>query len=416
MTARRYEWFVGLRYLRSGHRNRFISFISLISIVGLALGVAVLIAVLSVMNGFDHEIRQRILGMTAHATLMGPTGSLPDWQRAREIALANPAVRAAVPYVEDQAMLVNGSHVSGVVLRGLVPEAEGSISRLAAQLTAGTLDDLRAGKYRIVLGEALAKELAVGVGDQVLVIVAKGNTTPVGVIPRMRRFTVSGIFSAGMYEYDRGLAVVALADAAKLYRLGGAVTGLRINFDDVFAAPLLVRDVAQSVGDMYYVSDWTRKHANFFRSIELTKTIMFMILVLLVAVAAFNIISTLVMIVKEKQSDIAILRTMGASRRNILEIFIVQGAVICLVGTLAGIALGVLLADNLESLVGLIERLSGIQFINEKVYFIDHLPAQVQTDDVVRIAGTALVLCAISTLLPAWRAARTQPAEALRHE
>lgn len=416
MAARRYEWFVGLRYLRSGHRNRFISFISLISIVGLALGVAVLIAVLSVMNGFDHEIRQRILGMTAHATLMGPTGSLPDWQRAREIALANPAVRAAVPYVEDQAMLVNGSRVSGVVLRGLVPEAEGSISRLAAQLTTGTLDELRAGKYRIVLGEALAREIEVGVGDRVLVIVAKGNTTPVGVIPRMRRFTVSGIFSAGMYEYDRGLAVVALADAAKLYRLGEAVTGLRINFDDVFAAPLLVRDVALSVGDMYYVSDWTRKHANFFRSIELTKTIMFMILVLLVAVAAFNIVSTLVMIVKEKQSDIAILRTMGASPRNILEIFIVQGAVICLVGTLAGIALGVLLADNLEGLVGLIERLSGIQFINEKVYFIDHLPAQVQTDDVVRIAGTALVLCAISTLLPAWRAARTQPAEALRHE
>ncbi len=414
--SERYEWFVGLRYLNSAHRNRFISFISLISIVGLAAGVIVLIAVLSVMNGFDHEIRQRILGMTAHATLMGPEGPLYDWQRAREIALANARVRAAVPYVEDQAMLVNGTRVSGVVLRGLVPQEEGTISRLGEHLESGALSDLVAGEYRIVLGEALAKELRVGVGDRVLAIVAKGNTTPVGVIPRMRRFTVSGVFAAGMYEYDRGLAVVALADAARLYRLGEAVTGLRINFDDVFAAPLLVRDVALAVGDRYYVSDWTRKHANFFRSIELTKSIMFMILVLLVAVAAFNIVSTLVMIVKEKQGDIAILRTMGAGPRNILEIFIVQGAVIGVVGTLAGIALGILLAHNLEVLVAALERLAGLSFVDEKVYFISDLPAQVQFDDVAKVGGTALVLCAISTLLPAWRAARTQPAEALRHE
>jgi len=413
---RRYEWFIGLRYLRSGHRNRFISFISVISIVGLALGVLVLIAVLSVMNGFEYEIRQRILGMTAHATLMGPEGPLPDWRGAREIALANGAVRAAVPYVEDQAMLVNGSHVSGVVLRGLLPEEEASISRLAEHMLSGKLADLRPGEYHIVLGEALARELAVGVGDHVVAIVAKGNTTPIGVMPRMRRFEVSGIFSAGMYEYDRGLAVVSLADAARLYRLGDTVSGLRINFDDVFEAPALVREVALAVGDNYYVSDWTRKHANFFRSIEITKSIMFMILVLLVAVAAFNIVSTLVMIVKEKQGDIAILRTMGASPRNILEIFIVQGAVIGIVGTLLGVGLGVLLANNLEGIVHVMERLLDMSFVDEKVYFISDLPAQVQLDDVWKIAGTAFVLCAISTLLPAWRAARTQPAEALRHE
>lgn len=411
-----YEWFIGSRYLRSGHRNRFISFISVISMLGLALGVAVLIVVLSVMNGFQHELRQRILSMTAHATLMGPDGTLQNWQSAREIALANGAVEAAAPYIEDQGMLVNGSKVSGAMVRGVLPQEEARVSRIGEHLRSGSLADLRPGQYNIVLGEVLAQELGLAVGDQVVVVVAKGNTTPIGVVPRMRRFRVSGTFAAGMYEFDRGLALVAMADAARLYRLGDGVTGVRLSFHDLFKAPSLVRDIALAVGDGYYVSDWTRKHANFFRSIELTKTIMFMILVLVVAVAAFNIVSTLVMIVKEKQSDIAILRTLGARPRSVLGIFIVQGAVIGLLGTLGGVALGVLVSSNLESLVHGLERILDTQFLDAKVYFMSDLPAQVQVNDVWRIAGTAFALCCLSTLYPAWRAALTQPAEALRHE
>ncbi len=411
-----YEWFIGSRYLRSGHRNRFISFIALISMLGLALGVATLIVVLSVMNGFEHELRQRILSMTSHATLMGLRGKLEDWPRVRAEALKDPAVLAAVPYVEDQGMLLNGERVSGVQIRGIVPAEENTVSSLASHMTSGTVDDLAPGSYRIVLGSALAQELDLEVGDRVLLVVAQGNATPVGVIPRHRRFTVSGIFNAGMYEFDRGLALVAMSDAARLYRLGEGVTGVRLRLEDLFQAPAVVHDLAVALGGGYFVSDWTRRHANLFRSIEVTKSIMFFILVLVVAVAAINIISTLVMIVKEKQSDIAILRTMGSKPRSILGVFMVQGAVIGLLGIVAGIGLGVLLSHNLESLVHGLERLLGTKFMDASVYFMSDLPARVQTDDVVQIAGTAFVLCCLSTLYPAWRAARTQPAEALRHE
>ncbi len=411
-----YEWFVGSRYLRSGHRNRFISFISLISMLGLALGVAVLIVVLSVMNGFEHELRQRILSMTSHATLMGLEGRLDDWPRIRARALENPAVVAAAPYIEDQGMLVNGEHVSGAQIRGIVPAEERRVGSLASRMTTGTLEDLQPGRYRIVLGGALAEELGLKVGDPVVLVVAKGNATPVGVVPRMRRFTVSGIFSAGMYEFDRGLALISMADAAKLYRLGDGVTGVRMSLEDLFRAPAVVREVALALGGGFYVSDWTRRHANFFRSIELTKSIMFFILLLVITVAAFNIVSTLVMVVKEKQSDIAILRTMGSTPRSVLGVFIIQGAIIGLLGTIGGIGLGVLLSRNLESLVHGLERLLNVQFLDASVYFMSDLPARVETTDVMQIAGTAFVLCCLSTLYPAWRAARTQPAEALRHE
>ncbi len=411
-----YEWFVGSRYLRSGHRNRFISFISLISMLGLALGVAVLIVVLSVMNGFELELRQRILSMTSHATLMGLEGRLDDWERIRTRSLENPAVIAAAPYVEDQGMLVNGEHVSGAQVRGIVPAEEENVGSLGSRMTSGRLEDLEPGSYRIVLGSALAEELELRVGDPVVLVVAKGNATPLGIMPRMRRFTVSGIFSAGMYEFDRGLALISMADAARLYRLGDGVTGVRMKLEDLFRAPTVVRDVALALGGGYYVSDWTRRHANFFRSIELTKSIMFFILLLVVAVAAFNIVSTLVMVVREKQSDIAILRTMGSTPRSILGVFLVQGAVIGLLGTLAGIGLGVLISSNVESLVHALERLVGTQFLDASVYFMSDLPASVQWDDIVRIAGTAFALCCLATLYPAWRAARTQPAQALRHE
>ena len=273
-----YEWYVGSRYLRSGHRNRFISVIALISIAGLMLGVAVLIVVLSVMNGFEHELRNRILSMTPHATIMGLEGRLEDWRQIRDRVQKMPAVTAAAPYIEDQGMLVNGSHVSGALIRGIVPEDDRRVGSLGAHMSAGSLADLGPGRYRIVLGTALAQELGVRIGDTVIVVVAQGNATPVGVLPRLRRFTVSGIFSAGMYEFDRGLALVSMQDAARLYRLGDAVTGVQLSLQDLFRAPVIVRDVALALGGGFFVSDWTRKHANFFRSIEITKGILFVIL------------------------------------------------------------------------------------------------------------------------------------------
>ncbi len=313
-------------------------------------------------------------------------------------------------------MLVNGSHVSGALIRGIVPGEDRQVASLGAHMSAGSLTELVPGRYRIVLGTALAQELGVGIGDMVIVVVAQGNVTPVGVVPRLRRFTVSGIFSAGMYEFDRGLALISMQDAARLYRMGDAVTGVQLSLQDLFRAPVIVRDVALALGGGFFVSDWTRKHANFFRSIEITKGILFVILLLIVGVAAFNIVSTLVMVVKDKQSDIAILRTIGSTPRSILGIFIVQGAIIGLVGTLAGVTLGVLTSRYLESLVHGLERLLHTRFLDASVYFMSDLPALVELADVVRIAGTAFVLCCLSTLYPAWRAARTQPAEALRHE
>jgi len=411
-----YEWYVGSRYLRSGHRNRFISFISLISIAGLWLGVAVLIVVLSVMNGFEHELRNRILSMTPHATIMGLEGRLEAWREVQQRVEKMPQVAAAAPYVEDQGMLVNGARVSGALIRGIEPNGERRVGSLGARMTAGSIDELVPGRFNIVLGAALAQELDLKVGSSVIVVVAQGNPTPIGVVPRTKRFTVGGIFSAGMYEFDRGLALVSMQDAARLYRLGDAVTGVRISLQDLFHAPTVVREVALSLGGGFYVSDWTRKHANFFRSIEITKGILFVILLLIIGVAAFNVVSTLVMVVKEKQSDIAILRTMGSTPRSILGIFIVQGAIIGLIGTLGGVLLGILISVNLEQLVHVLERVLNTHFLDPSVYFMSDLPALVETDDVLRIAGTAFVLCCLSTLYPAWRAARTQPAEALRHE
>ncbi len=415
MSDAPYEWLIGTRYLRSGHRNRFISFISAISMAGLALGVAVLIVVLSVSNGFEAELRQRILGVAAHATLTDLNNRLADWRAVRTAAARNPDVVATAPYIEEQGMLVNGRHVSGAKIRGILPEEERRVGTIEEHLTAGSMQ-LPGGEYRIVLGAALAREMAVKVGDSVILVVAQGTATPFGVMPRMRRFTVSGIFSAGMYEYDRGLALVAMQDAATLYRMGTNVTGLRLNVRDLFGAARTVREVALDLGGGFLVDDWTRRHGNFFRSIELFKSIMFVILLLVVAVAAVNIVSTLVMVVKEKQSDIAILRTMGVAPRGVLTVFVVQGALIGLAGVLIGIGLGVLIADNLETLVHGLEWALNTKFLDAKVYFISDLPAEVHWGDVGRIAGTAFALCCLSTLYPAWRAARTQPAEALRHE
>jgi lipoprotein-releasing system permease protein len=411
-----YEGLIGLRYLRSAHRRGFISFVALMSVLGLTLGVAVLIVVLSVMNGFERELRARMLSVTAHATLMGLEGALPDWRAARARALATPGVRAAVPYIESQAMLANGRAVTGSMIRGVLPEEEYKAVGIANRLREGRLDDLVAGGYRIILGTALARDLDLKVGDRVVVIAPDGTPTPSGVEPRMRRFTVSGLFESGMYEFDRGLALVHLADAARLYRMGDGVTGVRLALDDPLSAPTVVRNLALALGGGFYVSDWTHNHANFFRSIEITKSLLFVILLMIVGVAAFNIVATLVMIVKEKQTDIAILRTLGAGPRNVLATFAVQGVLIGFAGTALGAALGILISRNIESLVRGLERLVGTQFLDARVYYMSDLPAFVERGDVLRVSGVAFILCALATLYPAWRAARTAPAEALRHE
>ena len=413
-----YEVTIGRRYLRASG-NRFLSFISLMSMLGVAIGVAVLIVVLSVMNGFETELRSRILAVTSHATLAAFGAGAEGWQAMRGTALADPRVSGAAPYVEGEALVIAdrpGGASAPALVRGVDPALEGSVSALASRLDSGSLDDLAPGSYRALLGREVARHLGVGPGDSVVLAVAQGSVTPAGVLPRLRRFTVAGTFYSGMYEIDNGLVLTSIADARRVFRLGDNVTGLRLAFDDPFEAPRASRDVAVALGGGLWVEDWTQRHANFFRSIELTKRMMFFILLLVVAVAAFNIVSTLVMAVKDKQPDIAILRTMGALPGSVLAIFATQGMAIGVVGTLGGVALGVLLSMNLESLVHGLEALLGTRFMDASVYLMSDLPARVEAGDVALIAATAFALCCLSTIYPAWRAARTDPARALRHD
>ena len=411
-----YEWLIGTRYLRSTHRRGFVSFVALMSVLGLMLGVATLITVLSVMNGFERELRNRILSVTSHGTLSGIEGSITDWQAIQRAALKQPGVQAAVPYIEEQAMLSNGVNVAGATVRGVLPNEERKATGLAQRLKTGRLEDLEPGRYHIVLGSALARELHAKVGGQVVLIAPEGTATPTGVVPRMRRFLVTGIFESGMYEFDRGLALVHITDASRLFKLGDKVSGIRLALNDPLQAPSLVVKIARDLGGGFYVSDWTRNHVNFFRSIELTKSMMFVILLMIVGVAAFNIVATLVMIVKEKQTDIAILRTIGAAPVNVLRMFLVQGALIGLVGTFAGSLLGWVLALNVTETIRGIERIFGIKFLDASVYIMSDLPSDVRPGDVLRVAGVALALSALATIYPAWRASRTLPAEALRHD
>ena len=415
-----YEWKIGTRYLRSTHRSGFVSFVASMSVIGLALGVAVLIVVMSVLNGFERELRSRMLTVTSHATITGIDGDIANWRQAQSDASREPGVLAVVPYVESRGLLANGERVAGAMVRGILPDEEKKAVGLDSRMTgSGHLSDLEAGKYRVILGSALASELAVKVGDKVVLMAAEGSATPAGFMPRMKRFTVSGIFDSGMYEFDRGLALTHMKDAATLYRLGDNVTGLRLALEDPFLAPLMVRTVARAIdydGHGYFVNDWTHDHENFFRSIELTKSMMFFILLILIVVAAINLVATLVMIVKEKQTDIAILRTIGAAPNNVLRIFLVQGALIGLVGTFAGACLGWVLALNVTAIIAGIEKVFGIQFLDASVYLMSDLPSQVRLGDVLQVSGVALALSALATIYPAWRAARTLPAEALRHE
>lgn len=412
-----YEWLIGTRHLRSTHRRGFVSFVALISVLGLMLGVATLVVVLSVMNGFERELRTRILSVTSHAMMMGRTGMLSDWERVQEAAEREPGVIAAAPYIEAQALLTNKRRVRGAIVRGVLPAEEARATGLGQRLTAGKLTDLAPGKYNVILGAALAKELRVGVGDDIVVIAPLATATLAGVEPRKRRFRVTGTFQSGMFEYDNTLAIIHMRDAAVLYRYGENVTGIRLALEDPLRSASIVANLEGKLGPERFVStDWTRTHVNFFRAIQTTKSLLFIILLMIIAVAAFNIVSTLVMIVKEKQSDIAILRTLGVGPRNVLAIFTVQGVLIGVAGTSLGAALGIVLSFNIEKIISGIEKLFGVQFIDASVYYMSELPAYVEFDDVLRICIVAFLMCALATLYPAWRASRTAPAEALRHD
>ncbi len=384
--------------------------------LGIAIAVSVLIIVLSVVNGFERELKERLLTVMSHATIQGVDGPLQDTDSLFEIASRHSGVAAAAPFVDGKALLIFAKQISGVEVRGIDPEQEAAVSGIDEVMSEGELASLAAGSFNIVLGVELANALDVSVGEKVTVTLAEGRVTPAGVLPRTKRFTVSGIYRVGMFEFDRRLALVNLTDAQKLYRLRDGVSGVRLAVDDVFSAATVVREVALENGAPVMVSDWTRQHVNLFRSIQITKSILFVILLLVIAVAAFNIVSTLVMVVREKRSDIAIMRTVGATPMSILRIFMVQGSIIGAVGTIAGVVFGVLFAINLESIVAFLESTFGIKFLAPDVYFISDLPSDLQYSDVVSIASIALILALISTIIPAIVAARTAPAEALRYD
>jgi lipoprotein-releasing system permease protein len=412
-----YEIAVGLRYTRARRgsgRNSFISFIALTSMAGIALGVAALIVVLSVMNGFQDELRTRILSVASHIEIRGlPT--LIDDAAVAQRALTNPRVKAAAPYVLGQAMLSAGEVNRGALIRGIDPAREDTVADIGRHMRAGALTDLKPGEYGIVLGGDLARSLGVRMGDPVVVITPQGNVTAAGTLPRLKSFRVVGVFEVGMYEFDSGLALIDIADARKLYRLDG-VTGVRLKLDDLYAAPAVARELLGVIGVNAEVRDWTRNHANFFRAVQIEKRVMFIILTLIIAVAAFNIVSAQVMTVTDKQADIAILRTLGASPASIMAIFMLQGALIGLIGTVIGVVGGILLALNVGTVLPAIERLFSVQILDKTVYYISELPSDLQRADVITIAIIALALALLATIYPAWSAAKVNPAEALRYE
>jgi len=406
---------VGLRYTRAKRRNRFISFISLISMVGIALGVSVLIVVLSVMNGFQTEVRTRILGVASHLILTGPNGMLGDWKSVASTATEHARVVAAAPFIQAQGMLSSDRGARGVGVRGVLPQAEDKVADFSQHMVTGSIDALQPGAFGIVLGADLARALGVVSGDKIVLIAPQGIVTPAGVVPRLKQFTVVGTFDVGFNEADSGLALIHLDDAQRLYQMDGQVSGVRLKLQDLFEAGQVGRELMAQRPDLF-AWDWSRSHPNLFRAVQIEKRMMFIILTLIIAVATFNVVSTLVMLVTDKQADIAILRTLGSAPRSIMQIFMVQGSVIGVLGTVLGVAGGVLLALNVERVVGTIERVFGISFMSKEVYLIPYLPSELQGPDVIGIALISLVLSFLATLYPSWRASKVNPAEALRYE
>jgi len=417
-----FELFVGMRYTRAKRKNHFISFISLTSMIGIALGVAALIIVLSVMNGFQKDLRTRILGVASHLEITGSNNTLSDWPNIAESSVKREHVLASAPYITAQAMLSYSQGVQGAIIRGVIPAAEDKVADLGKSMRVGTLNDLRAGEFGIILGTDLAYNLGAQMGDKVVVMAPQGQFTPAGVVPRLKQFTVIGLFSSGMQEYDAGLALIHMDDAAKLYRMDNKVSGVRLKLDDLFIAPNVAASISKDLNrsssptGAYYVTDWTQQHSNFFKAVQMEKRVMFIILTLIVAVAAFNIVSTLVMAVTDKRADIAIMRTFGASPASIMAIFIVQGALIGLIGTLIGAVFGVIVALNIDVIIPFIEGLFHIQFLAKDVYQISEVPSDLIWSDVTTIVIVSFVLSLLATLYPSWRASKINPAEALRYE
>jgi len=413
-----YEWQIGWRYTRAGKRttgNGFISFIALVSMSGIALGVAALIVVLSVMNGFQRDVRDRMLSVLAHIEIFSPTGTMPDWQLTAKEARTNREVIGAAPYVDAQALLTRGDSVSGVALRGIEPSEEPQVSDIGKEMKAGSLDDLTPGSFGIVLGADLASSLGVQIGDKVTLVAPEGTITPAGMLPRLKQFAVVGVFESGHYEYDSTLALTNIRDAEILYRLP-APSGVRLRLKDMQRAPAVARQLVHTLSGDLYIRDWTQQNKTWFSAVQIEKRMMFIILTLIIAVAAFNLVSSLVMTVTNKQADIAILRTLGAQPSSIMKIFVVQGVTIGFAGTALGVALGCLIAWSIPWLVPMIEHLLGVQFLPPSVYFISELPSELVASDVIRIGLIAFVLSALATLYPSWRAAKVRPAEALRYE
>lgn len=410
------EVHIGLRYTKARRRNNFISIFSLISIVGIMLGVLVMITVLSVMNGFQKEVRERILGAASHITIKGIDGSVNDWPEIMSSTAKHPQVVGSAPFIRTEAMLTNGQYVNAAFVRGIDPALENNVSDVQKGILVGSFDDLKPGDFKIYLGKYLARALGVYLGDKVTMVTPQAAVTPAGILPRLKRFTVAGIFETGHNQYDSGLAVIHIKDAARLMRLGNDVSGVRIKIKDIFDAPRVGIELVEKLSGGYLINDWTKVHSNFFRAVQTEKRIMSIILILIIVIAAFNIIAMMVMTVTEKQSDIAILRTLGCTPFRITWIFITQGLIIGLVGITLGTIGGILLATNIDVIVPAIENLFSVKFLSPDVYLISDLPSDLQWSDVSSIAITSFIITMIFTVIPASRAASIQPAEALRYE